>query len=94
MHNLLKVIQVSQRHHYHVIEVRDNGIGFEQEEADRIFQVFTRLHSKHQYPGTGVGLSIVKKAIENHGGYVSVKSAPGEGSCFTVYLPLDESLQP
>jgi signal transduction histidine kinase len=73
---------------YHVITVRDNGIGFDQKDADRIFHVFTRLHSGSEYKGTGVGLSIVRKVAENHKGLMKVESAPGAGASFRVYLPV------
>ena len=71
-----------------VIAVKDNGIGFDQSDAERIFNVFTRLHGNIEYRGTGVGLSIVRKVVENHHGYVTAHSKPGEGSTFTVYLPV------
>lgn len=74
---------------YHVITVKDNGIGFSEEYNEKIFQMFTRLHSGNQYSGTGVGLSIVKKVAENHSGFVRVNSKPGEGSTFALYLPRD-----
>jgi light-regulated signal transduction histidine kinase (bacteriophytochrome) len=73
---------------FHLIEVVDNGIGFEQEDAERIFQVFTRLHGNAEYKGTGVGLSIVKKVVENHQGYIRATSVPGEGTTFQVLLPV------
>lgn len=72
---------------YYEISVRDNGIGFDQKYSEQIFRVFERLHSKHQYSGTGVGLSITKRVAENHGGAISVQSQPGQGTTFHVYLP-------
>jgi signal transduction histidine kinase len=67
--------------------VRDNGIGIPEDQHQRIFQLFRRLHREGEYEGTGVGLSIVQRAVHAHGGDVSVASVPGEGSCFTVRLP-------
>ena len=72
---------------FYVISIQDNGIGFEQKDADRIFNVFTRLHGNAEYKGTGIGLSITRKVIENHNGYIKAESKPGEGSTFLVYLP-------
>jgi PAS domain S-box-containing protein len=72
---------------YHVINIKDNGIGFEQQYENKIFQMFTRLHGKQEYSGTGVGLSIAKKVVENHNGFIRVESKVGEGSVFRVYLP-------
>lgn len=72
---------------FYVISVSDNGIGFEQKDAERIFNVFTRLHGNSEYRGTGVGLSIVRKVIENHGGYISAESELDKGATFRVLFP-------
>lgn len=71
-----------------LIEITDNGIGFEAEDAERIFNVFTRLHGNTQYKGSGIGLSIVKKIIENHHGHVWAISIPDQGSTFHILLPI------
>jgi light-regulated signal transduction histidine kinase (bacteriophytochrome) len=72
---------------YFRILVEDNGIGFNQEYVDEIFMVFKRLHSYHEYEGTGVGLSICKKIVEKHKGYITAKSEIGKGSSFIISLP-------
>ncbi len=74
---------------FHSIEVLDNGIGFRQEDAGRIFNVFTRLHGNAEYKGTGVGLSIVQKVVQNHGGYIWATSSPGQGARFSILLPVE-----
>lgn len=72
---------------FHKITVEDNGIGFEQEYANKIFILFNRLHNKNQFDGTGIGLAICKKIVENHKGYIFAEGHPNEGSVFTIYLP-------
>ena len=75
---------------YHRIDVADNGIGFEQHYADRIFQVFQRLHGKNEFAGTGIGLAICEKVAANHGGAITATSQPGQGATFSLYLPVLE----
>ncbi|WP_066404333.1 PAS domain-containing protein [Flavisolibacter tropicus] len=77
-----------QSKNYYQVTVKDNGIGFEQADAERIFNVFTRLHGMAEYKGTGVGLSIVRKVIENHNGFIWAESQPGEGATFKILLPV------
>ena len=72
---------------YTHLRVSDNGIGFEPEYGEKIFEVFQRLHGRDKYSGTGIGLAIVKKIIDNHGGYISATGRPGEGATFDIYLP-------
>lgn len=67
-----------------VMVVKDNGIGFDQKYADRIFHPFKRLHSRDTYAGTGIGMAIVKKILDRHGADISVSSAPGEGTTFRI----------
>ncbi|MFZ6009683.1 MAG: sensor histidine kinase [Bacteroidota bacterium] len=72
---------------YHHISVRDNGIGFESIFAAKIFAPFQRLHPKNIYSGTGIGLAIVKKVVENHAGIVVAEGKPNQGAVFHLYLP-------
>jgi PAS domain S-box-containing protein len=72
---------------YHCIDVSDNGIGFEPQYQERIFQVFHRLHGKDEYAGTGIGLAICEKVAQQHGGAIIATSQPGRGATFSLYLP-------
>ena len=72
---------------YYKISVTDNGLGFEQQYAESIFLLFHRLHNKTDYPGSGIGLSICKKIVENHNGFIIAEGKPGIGSVFTFFLP-------
>lgn len=71
------------------IIVEDNGIGFAQKYVDRIFNIFQRLHSRHEYQGTGMGLAICRKIAERHHGKITAQSLPGEGAKFIVTLPIN-----
>ncbi|QJD79888.1 GAF domain-containing sensor histidine kinase [Spirosoma rhododendri] len=70
------------------LTVTDQGIGFDEKYTERIFQVFQRLHGKQQYVGTGVGLAICQRVVDNHGGSITAQSKPGQGAVFSVYLPM------
>jgi len=92
--DMIPVIDISSsktRLDMHRIIVQDNGIGFDPKYADEIFVVFKRLHSYHEFEGTGVGLSICKKIIERHHGEIRAESKPGSGSRFIVDLPAIEN---
>lgn len=73
---------------WHAIRVIDNGIGFESAYRSRVFELFVRLHGRSQYSGNGLGLAICKRAAELHGGGITVNTAPGRGTTFTVVLPV------
>jgi signal transduction histidine kinase len=69
------------------LRYQDNGIGFEAEVKDKIFEVFQRMHDRNLYEGTGIGLAIVKKIVENHNGVITANSAPMQGATFDIYFP-------
>ena len=72
---------------FHQISVRDEGMGFDEKYLDRIFQLFQRLHGRNEFPGTGVGLAICQRVVDNHGGAITATSQPGQGATFSIYLP-------
>jgi PAS domain S-box-containing protein len=84
------VISSSVAGDYVCISIADNGIGFDQENAEKIFETFTRLHSKDKFEGTGLGLALCKKIAERHGGFIEATSNKKQGAVFTVHLPLKQ----
>jgi light-regulated signal transduction histidine kinase (bacteriophytochrome) len=76
---------------YYLISVSDEGIGFDQEYAEKIFQIFQRLHGKAEYPGSGIGLAICKKIADNHMGTIYSESVQGKGATFNIILPETQS---
>ena len=72
---------------YIKIEVRDNGIGFSQQYAEQIFNIFQRLHGNDQYSGTGIGLAMCRKIMQNHNGEITAASQEGSGTVFTIIMP-------
>ncbi|KAF0179973.1 MAG: PAS domain-containing protein [Limisphaerales bacterium] len=76
--------------HVH-LNIADNGIGFDEKYAGRIFQVFQRLHGRAEYEGSGIGLAVCRKIAERHGGSITARSTPGVGSTFTITLPLRQT---
>jgi light-regulated signal transduction histidine kinase (bacteriophytochrome) len=92
--DMVPVVQIFQdkgKKEMHRIVIQDNGIGFDAKYADDIFMVFKRLHSYHEFQGSGVGLSICKKIIERHNGSIRAESKVGNGSRFIIDFPLVEN---
>jgi len=81
-------INISSRREdgYVFLTIKDNGIGIDRKFHNKIFEIFQRLHSADDYPGTGIGLAIVRKCVDLMGGEISLESTPGEGSVFSVKL--------
>lgn len=80
-------ISAQERDGEFVFAVKDNGIGIEPQHADRVFVIFQRLHSREEYPGTGIGLAVCRRIVERHGGKIWFDSAPGTGTTFFFSLP-------
>lgn len=71
-----------------IITVRDNGIGFEQQYSERIFTIFTRLHTRFEYPGTGIGLALCRRILDQYGGKITAQGVPNEGATFIITVPV------
>jgi signal transduction histidine kinase len=93
-HSIFEYDDVNERQSKKIlsIEIADNCIGFSKEHANKVFNVFYRVHDKAKYGGSGLGLSICKKIVENHGGSISVNSIENEGSTFKINLPLTQPI--
>jgi PAS domain S-box-containing protein len=85
----MKDKKINPSSQYLQIKLEDNGIGFEQKDSEKIFELFKRLHTRKEYSGTGIGLAIVKKIIENHKGYITAESVAEKGAIFKIVLPVE-----
>ncbi len=74
------------------LTVQDNGIGFDEKYLDKIFAVFTRLHGRQEYEGTGIGLAVCRRIVDRHGGSITARSQPGQGATFIVRLPVRQNI--
>ena len=83
----LNIASLAPQKEYCHITISDNGIGFEKEFAEKIFEVFQKLHNKDEYAGTGIGLAIVKKIVENHNGFITASGELNKGATFDIYIP-------
>jgi signal transduction histidine kinase len=85
--NTVDKVSLSPQKNYCHISIADNGIGFDPQYRERIFEVFQRLHGKEEYSGTGIGLAIVKKIVENHHGVITATGELNKGATFDIYIP-------
>ena len=76
---------------YYHISISDNGIGFDPKFKHKIFEIFQRLHEKNDYEGTGIGLTIVKKIVENHHGIITATGRINKGAKFDIYIPANQN---
>jgi Bacteriophytochrome (light-regulated signal transduction histidine kinase) len=88
---VVRVGTSSQLNGTRTITVTDNGIGFKQEHEEKIFRMFERLNSRAQYDGSGMGLAICRKIVERHGGTIAATSSAGQGTTFSVTLPVTQA---
>ncbi|MGZ4020159.1 MAG: sensor histidine kinase, partial [Flavisolibacter sp.] len=88
--NISSTTTKSEGRDFAAIEITDNGIGFEQEFAEKIFETFLRLNSKDMFEGTGLGLSLCKRIAERHGGSIKAFGQLDQGASFVTYLPLQQ----
>ena len=84
---IINIFGKKKENNYWEISIQDNGIGFDEKYADRIFKPFQRLHGRSKYEGSGLGLTICKKIVERHNGTISALSKPGVGTTFILTLP-------
>ena len=84
-----KDLLLSEEYEWTKITVSDNGIGFDQSFAEKIFAPFQRLHGRSEYKGTGIGLAVCRRIVERHNGQITATSAPGKGATFSIIMPKD-----
>lgn len=82
-----QIRELNDHHEYVKLIFKDNGIGFDQQYAEKVFTIFQRLNHKKVYAGSGIGLALCKRIVENHGGMITAHSTPGDGAMFITYLP-------
>jgi light-regulated signal transduction histidine kinase (bacteriophytochrome) len=88
--NTLEIENIDSSTTYCHISFEDNGIGFEQQYSEKIFELFQRLYGRNEYNGTGIGLAIVKRIVDNHNGAITAKGEEGKGATFDIYLPVED----